>query len=273
MEKIELSLSEIQNGSFEVLKKIKEIFDKNGWKYYLAFGTLLGAIRHEGFIPWDDDIDVCVPREDYECFIKYCIDKKEELKPFELIHYSTNPKYIYPIARFSDSRYTLNYKDAKDYGLGLFVDVYPMDGIDFNDKKYIKKMRRRINDICLLGSTKFIKSKNIIKTIIKYPYYLFLKHKNINKFIEKTDKLAQKYSFNESEYFSVVCWGIKFDKKYKRKWLDGGEALECFKVFNDIKFRVPYEYDKYLEMAYGNYLQLPPEEERIAHHFYRAYKK
>ena len=82
-----LSLKEIQEESFKILEKLKEIFDQNGWKYYLAYGTLLGAIRHEGFIPWDDDIDLWVPREDYEKFISYCLNNKEKLKPFELIHY------------------------------------------------------------------------------------------------------------------------------------------------------------------------------------------
>ena len=126
--KKELSLKEIQQGSYEILKVIKRIFDENNWRYYLVYGTLIGAVRHNGFIPWDDDIDIWIPRPDYEKFIDYCIEHKEELYPLELIHYKTNDKYIYPIARMSDSRYIINYDNAKEYGLGLFVALYPVAG-------------------------------------------------------------------------------------------------------------------------------------------------
>ena len=72
MRKRDMTIEEIQKGSLTVLKKIREIFDKNGWKYYLAYGTLIGAVRQKGFIPWDDDLDIWVPRQDYEKFITYC---------------------------------------------------------------------------------------------------------------------------------------------------------------------------------------------------------
>ena len=150
MEK-ELTLQEIQQETFKVLCKIKEIFDANGWKYYLAYGTLIGAIRHNGFIPWDDDIDIFVPRSDYEKFIDYCIKNKDAIYPFELIHYRTNKNYIFTIGRFSDSRYKIDYNTKKAYGLGLFVDLYPLDFYDLNDKKTISKINRINKKIQILG--------------------------------------------------------------------------------------------------------------------------
>ena len=78
--------------------------------------------------------------DDYEKFIQYCKENKENLKPFEIIHYSTNIKYIYPIARFSNSNYYTEYDNVKDYGLGLFVDIYPLDGINDDDKSYKKRI-------------------------------------------------------------------------------------------------------------------------------------
>ena len=104
MEK-ELTLEEVQLESFKILLKIKEIFDKHGWKYFLAYGTLLGAYRHDGFIPWDDDIDVFVPRKDYDAFIDYAIEHEKELLPFKIIHYKNNPQYVYPIARFTNTEF------------------------------------------------------------------------------------------------------------------------------------------------------------------------
>lgn len=272
--KNELSLEEIQQESFKVLLKIKEIFDENGWEYYLAYGTLIGAVRHKGFIPWDDDIDIWVPRSDYEKFINYCIENKESLYPFELHHYKTNKKYIYTIARFSDSRYKIDYTNTKDYGLGLFVDIYPLDGLNKKDKGLIRKIRFLQMLIWMCGSKKMIKGNNKIINILKVPIYCIVKILHIDRFINKLlikdDKLSQKYSFENSEYVDCICWckdlqGIKKDELQKNK--------DMLLEFNGEKFKVPYEYDKVLKKYFGDYMKLPPEEERIAHHFYSAYKK
>lgn len=265
----ELTLEEIQERSFEILKKIKEIFDENNWKYYLAYGTLLGAVRHNGFIPWDDDIDIWVPRPDYEKFIDYCIKNEEKLKPFEIIHYKNNKKYIYPIARFSDTRYRIEYNDAKEYGLGLFVDIYPLDGVKKQDIKYREKINRLNKFIIQCGSKHFIKSKTKLKTFLKYPYYLLTKLCNVNKLLEKNDKMSQKYEFYEEEQFDCVIWYSKriFEKKLLGEDLEGTNL-----IFNGEYFRVPKEYDLVLKSIYEDYMKLPPESERIAHHDYKAYK-
>ena len=124
----ELTLREIQLGELGVLKKLKEICEDQGLRYFLFFGTLLGAIRHKGFIPWDDDVDVGMPREDYEKLLGYFRENSDALLPFRLMHFSTNENYIYPIARICDTRYQVDYSETKEYGLGLFIDIYPFDG-------------------------------------------------------------------------------------------------------------------------------------------------
>lgn len=266
----ELSLTEIQQGSFEILKKIKEIFDENGWKYYLAYGTLLGAIRHKGFIPWDDDIDIWVPRDDYEKFIDYCQKNPDKLYPFELFHYRTNPKYIYLIARVSDPRYVIEYYNSKEYGLGLFVDVYPLDGVDENNTFYMKKMYKLFRKINIAGKVKYTPSNNILKSIIKFFYFKYLHLLDLNKILIKSDRLVQKYSYNNSNTINCTSWNIGFNYNLKKSYFESGE---CFKEFNGEMFRVPIEYDKCLKAMYGNYMELPPKEQRVAHHYYRAFKK
>lgn len=271
--KKELTLQEIQKAGLKVLLKLKEIFDENGWDYYLGYGTLLGAVRHKGFIPWDDDIDIWVPRADYEKFVQYCIDNKKKLKPFELHHYKTNKKYIYPIARFSDSRYKIEYNDAEDYGLGIFVDVYPFDGYDKSDVKQNKKIQKLQNIISICGNKKMIKSGNALKNLVKIPYYkynVFRHKKNLNKVIEKVDKIAQKHSFEDAKRVNCVAWSFE-GENFLKKWIVDGKKKQL--SFCGTKMSVPSDYDKVLKMQYGGYMKLPPEEERIGHHLYSAYKK
>ena len=263
----ELSLEEIQQGSFKVLLKFKEICEKNDLEYFLAYGTLIGAIRHKGFIPWDDDIDVWMPRPDYEKFVQYCIDNEAETKPFVLKHFKTCKQYIYPIARLVDTRYKIEYSNAKDYGLGLFIDIYPLDGVDKSDKKLTKTRRRQIRKISLLGADKYKPASNKIKNIAKRIYYAFIKNKDINKAIGKWDDLAQKYDYRKSDYVACVVWEPteRMDKSYFASSLDA--------EFNGETFKIPKEYDGVLKYLFGDYMQLPPESERIAHHFYKAYEK
>jgi len=264
----ELTLDEIHKGSYEVLKKIKTICDGNHLRYYLAFGTLIGAIRHDGFIPWDDDIDVIMPRPDYEKFLSYCHIHEKELGNFALKHYTTDKKYIYPIARFVDTNYIIQYNDAKDYGLGLFVDIYPFDGYNPDDKKSLRKIKRNIRLIDLCGHRKFIKSRKWYKTIFKLPAFFFSRFVNLNKLIEKTDKLAQKYPYDTSIYVNCSTWDWPFFS-YKKEWFENS----TMHIFVDQQFNVPKDYDKVLRIKYGDYMKLPPENEQKGHHDYLAYKK
>ena len=261
----ELTLQEIQQGSYKVLLKLKEICDKLNLNYFLAYGTLIGAIRHKGFIPWDDDIDVWMSRPDYERFVKYCLEHEDETKPFVLKHYKTCKEYIYPIARLVDTRYKIDYTDAKEYGLGLFIDIYPLDGVKVGSKKQARKRKRYIRKIGMLGASHYIKSKNRVKNFLKKIYYAFYKNSDINQVIAKADKAAQSYGYDEYDSVACVVW----------------EATECLDKchfastvdveFNGQPFKAPVGYDSLLKKLYGDYMKLPPESEQIAHHYYKAY--
>ena len=269
MNNTELTLKEIQDGSLEVLKKLQEIFKQHNWRFYLVYGSLIGAIRHKGFIPWDDDIDIWVPRKDYEEFIDYYRTHIEEFDYYEVLHYSTNPKYPYVIARFSDSRYTIDYNSIKDYGLGLFIDLYPLDEVnpsDYNFKKKLNHYKDNLGKLTIISKNKF---KQFIKQIYKCLFLLFTFNFKITNYIKRIDRLSQKYNGSNQEYVTVTCWEFNKGPYLKKDIFDN----ETFTQFENVLVPIPNNYDKILRIMYGDYMVLPPENERIGHHFYKAYKK
>lgn len=268
----ELSLREIQLGELEILKKIKEICNLIDIDYFLFCGTLLGAIRHHGIIPWDDDIDVGMMRSDYECFISYCKTHEKDLLPFKLFHYSTHKKYIYPIARFVDTRFAVKYKDFKDYGLGLFVDLYPFDGCGntLEERNIIfKKVRGKTIALISLGArSNILFNHGVINYIVKTILWLIAKVIGQNKLIRRVDERAKKYGSQKYKYVQCIIWDSFRAKMFHKVCFD--KLIEV--PFEDDYFKVPIDYDKVLREEYGDYMELPPEEERIGHHYYKAYK-
>lgn len=120
----ELNLKEIQSASFEILKKVVEICESNNINYSLAYGTMLGAIRHKGIIPWDDDIDIMMSRPEYDKLMVYWKKHVAELSPLRVMNMDTVKNYPYMITRISDDRYWLDVDNEENFGLGIFIDIY-----------------------------------------------------------------------------------------------------------------------------------------------------
>lgn len=269
----ELTLREIQLGELEVLKKVKQICEEIGLNYFLFCGTLLGAVRHKGIIPWDDDIDVAMIRDDYEKFISYCTKHEEDILPFKLYHYSTKKDYIYPIARLVDTRYWIDYQDYRDYDLGLFVDLYPLDGCgnSIEERNNIfKKVRGNLLPLITLGArTNVLYNHGIINYISKNILRFIARIIGQNRLIREIDERAIKYCQQESNYVMCVIWDT-----FPNEYFYADSFKDLIEIpFEDCTFKVPAKYDEVLRMQYGDYMQLPPEEERVGHHCYRAYLK
>ena len=275
MQKKEMQMGEIQQESLKILDTISALCEKLQLRYYLAYGTLIGAIRHQGFIPWDDDIDIMMPREDYTALINYFQSHKEELKPLELYSTYNCPDYPYMISRISNSEYVLDVHNEKPYGLGLFIDIYPMDGMGNSVEEYeaLKKKATRYSSLCFLSTRLHCEKGNTKKKwklLVKYPAFLYAHLMGKNAFVKRLEKMAADCSYNDSDYVGCLVWGSDGVKGvFPKEWF-----AETAKVtFEGRTFNAPGNYHAVLSRLYGDYMQLPPEKDRIAHHFYKAYKK
>lgn len=273
--KKELSIEEIQKVSFEILKKVVSLCNDLGLRYYIFYGSLIGIIRHKGFIPWDDDLDIVMPREDYEILINYFITHNNLLENLELFEPRVNENYPYMIARISDNRYILDTKNEINYGLGIFIDIYPLDGLGNTIKDAISlgKKGDHLSSMCYQSTrTKFEigTTKSTFRKIIKFPVFLLSKIIGKTYYQSKLQKLSNINAYNSSKYVGCVVW-LSGGKKdiFKREWFN--ESLQL--PFDDTNVCIPKEYEIILKQIYGDYMKLPPISERFGHHNYRAYLK
>lgn len=271
----ELTIKETQAVSLEILYTITQICEKQGLRYSLIYGTLIGAIRHQDYIPWDDDVDIMMPRPDYEKLLKYLEKHIKDYTYLRVFNCDKCKKYPYMITRISDDRYIIKMENEKPYGMGIFIDIYPYDGLGMTKKEAVKYGMKgdRLSSMCYQATRDHFAietTTSSIRKIIKFPIFSIAKLIGKNYFQKKLQRLAGLKTYDKSKYIGCVVWLSGGEKDiFLRKWFD--ETI--FKPFGKYEFRVPKEYDKVLRHTYGDYMKLPPKEERIGHHYYKVYQK
>lgn len=263
------SLEELKNLEIEILDYIVEICNKLNLKYWLAYGTLIGAVRHKGFIPWDDDIDICMLRDDYEKLQNYLIKNPD--KKFELMSYKNNKNYVYPFMKvINNETYLLESDILIDSNMGVYVDIFPIDGHN-DDKNLRNKMTKLIKKRQLSCYTFYgiYNENSVISTIIRNLCVIIFSFTNTKKYVEKIDKLAMSRKVENSEFADyVICKDMK-KAVMKKEWFDKTMDFEfCGKMY-----KVPVEYDKILRTDYGDYMELPPLDKQVTHHSFKVWKK
>lgn len=270
-----MELTEKQLGDYKrILVQTLKAFDKfctdHNLRYFATGGTAIGAVRHKGIIPWDDDIDVAMVREDYDRFISL----KNELKDskYEVVDPS-NPGYYLSYAKFVDKSTTLWEVEQYEYVIGVFIDVFPLNHVK-NDIKSIKDYQKEYLNVCnshFYGYQNLLCKSNLRCLSLSHPRgicdWLYLLKLKIRK-----------------EYYSQRFWEydaqLKASKGDRLLNYDTQYAMEkeLFKSeWFEKQIRVPFEdteiclmggYNEYLTQMFGDYMSLPPVEERVSHHYH-----
>ncbi len=267
--KEEFTLAKVQELSFGILQFIKRICDENHIRYYLAYGTLIGAVRHKGFIPWDDDVDIMMPRKDYKKLLAILNSKPHPY--YKLISADTDKRFQVPLPKVVDTRTVLiqDYDIVETVPLGVYVDIFLMDGAGndyqaavnhydeaFKLYRYWKKSRLKL----------FPSSMPKLKGLLRWLKNLPFKVMGSRYFMKRLTSHNSLYDFDRSTYIATYETGTADAKKcvFRYDEFSFGHYLE----FNGELFQVPKDYDEILRSEYGNYMQLPPEEKQVSHHSY-----
>lgn len=257
-----ISLDEIKKLELDIMKKIHIYCIENDISYYLCYGTLIGAVRHKGFIPWDDDIDIFMIRKDYDKFLKSFPNEEDKLN-LKLVNYKTKPYYGRNLSKVIDTNTVLIEPQYKtDDPIGVFVDIWPLDGLPNNKIHrwfYIKKANL-LKKMILASSMKY----NSEYTFCKKIGILLGKILNPKKAVIKMDYIARKYNYEDSNY--VKCYPAKH-VLYDKNDFEGRILME----FEGEQFYGPKNYDSILKAEYGDYMKLPPVEKQMPHHIMNTY--
>ncbi len=265
------SLDEQKQLMLGVMDCIHTFCKENNLNYFLLGGTLIGAIRHKGFIPWDDDMDIGMVREDYDRFIEEFNDKNSR---YQIVYSGNDPKYHLPYVKVIDTETVLVENINKTCELGMFVDVFPVERIsgDYNDALKIAKKLRIIQRPLEYKNMLFEKKRGIVKNIILAIIKVCLAFVSKHRLIVNIEKHLVKYSTEDKNCDWIVKLAFNPNLQnsiFKTNWLD--EYIEW--EFEGRMYSIPKEYDAMLTTYFGDYMQLPPEEERVSNHGFRCWWK
>ncbi len=256
----EMTKDEIHDAILEVFKEFVRYCEENNLRYVMAFGTLLGAIRHNGFIPWDLDMDVAMPRPDYDYFIKNYPSNKD----FAIFSSETHENYFLPFAKLSNEKTLVDehYKGFSKKPYGVYMDIVPVDGINEEDaQKIVIKSAKLLNRVTLcrfkpsLGFT-FLENVGFILGNIACGWWPY------KKIVKQAYDLAHLTSYEEANKIAFIAAGEKklnlLDKSFFENTIDWD--------FEDMKCRIPRDYKSWLTERYGDYMTPPSEKDKRTIH-------
>lgn len=262
------NMERLHQVDMDIVKEVVRICDAHGFRYFMLGGTMLGAIRHGGFIPWDDDIDLGMPREDYEAFLQVA---PEELPAYmKVVNYRNDPNYMYYITRVQDTQTKVveerigndnKYTHAS-------IDIFPIDGTPNNPllrKIYFFRVlfHRALMSLCYKDSIDRKRKRSKKEKLLLW----IMEHIPVEKLTTpykqkcKIDKLLRKQKIAGSQYIGNIMGAYRTREIVPAEFYGEG----AYYTFEDIQLRGMAKADEYLTFTYGDYMQLPPEDQRKTH--------
>lgn len=265
-----INTDDLKKIQLDILKAVAKFCDDNNLTYYLTGGTLIGAVRHHGFIPWDDDIDVNMRRSDYKYFFEHFNDQNSN---YHAICIENNEEYYLANGKVFDKR-TFLMEDANNaIPIGVNIDIFPLDTFpdDLSVVKSTYKKVKKYQNILSIKTIKINQKRSLVKNGILFCGQIIFKGVQPRVLLKKISSLSQKYNHLENNRYiaamSTMIYGMK--EVFEASDFESTVKLK----FEDSWFTVPVGYDRVLRSVYGNYMQLPPIEDQVTHHAYAAYWK
>lgn len=258
-------LPKLHNCQLIIAREIKRLCDKHNIKYFIIAGTLLGAVRHGGFIPWDDDMDIGMLREDYEKFLK--VAKTELGGDFFLQTPETDKNYGLPFAKILLNGTVLVEATAgSDAKKGIFVDVFPFDSVpESDDGKENHNKKTYFYKRLLLAKLNYnVCAKNdYVKRAVYFALKVMSAFYSHDKLVKKLESEITRYNNSKTE--DIVNIGGAYG--YKKETIKADWVRDTVEIpFEDMTISAPVDYIKYLETFYGDYMTPPPEDKRYNRH-------
>ena len=255
-------MNELQQVEFEILKEFVAACDKLGLRYFLVCGSALGAVKYGGFIPWDDDVDVALPRRDYD---RFCAEARALLPERLFIqNHRTDPAFPPLYTKLRDRNTTFIEKTSRELPIvhGVYIDVFPLDGHpEGRLSGAVFELKKRI---CVAGVAAQFQLDSPVKRLLYTPFRLWTKLFPSPSFAARYEALVRRYDPDSS---ALWCnYGnskLKLEYAPKEQYGEGREA-----VFEGLPVRVPGDFDAYLTQKYGDWRADLPPEQQVPHHFH-----
>ena len=258
-----LSFDAVKHEELKILVEFHDFCEKYNLCYSLSYGTLIGAVRHKGFIPWDDDIDVVMPRKDYDKFLG--LVQSGRFSPWLRVQATEIDGYLPSFAKVINPMISVRTeRDRPSVPEWLWIDVFPIDGIsDSNLKATIMFYEVKLLDlICIVSRLNFHYPHPISMKILMAMFFPISLVLPIEKWAsERLHKLSRKYVIGETKRAGQIGWGFGLREAFPNSYFTDVMDAE----FEGHQFKIPTHYDEMLTQLYGDYMIIPPADKQVSH--------